>query len=173
MDGHHGHVGGRASFCWGGSWDGWGLGLCELRWPWFVTFSCFLRLLLPFLVHSSSSRFSVCPQECFDGVVTPCVCLPRLSYALDSLLSIRSICSDFASPHFFIPRAHTGESIYISHSLTANSQGMVLCLKSAEALATMITGDAAEVKKLDEWFPRSFRVTKERLGTKFKGRRMT
>ena len=52
---------------------------------------------------------------------------------------------------------------------------MVLCLKSAEALVTMMLGDNNQKSHLDTWFPRSFRLTRERVEKlklqKFEGRR--
>lgn len=49
-----------------------------------------------------------------------------------------------------------------------NGHGMVLCLKSAEALCEMILGSEEEDL---EWFPRGFLVTEERIrGSVFKGR---
>jgi glycine/D-amino acid oxidase-like deaminating enzyme len=50
-----------------------------------------------------------------------------------------------------------------------NGHGMVLCLKSAEALVAMIEEGGSEGKP--EWFPESFLITQERLGRcKFRGR---
>ncbi|KAK5099203.1 hypothetical protein LTS08_005783 [Lithohypha guttulata] len=46
--------------------------------------------------------------------------------------------------------------------------GMVLCFLCAKAVTQMILGQDDD--KLDEWFPRSFRVTEERLRKKFDGR---
>jgi glycine/D-amino acid oxidase-like deaminating enzyme len=46
-----------------------------------------------------------------------------------------------------------------------NGHGMVLCLKSAEALVSMILGEGKP-----EWFPESFSVTEKRLKTGFRGR---
>ncbi|KAF1955912.1 FAD dependent oxidoreductase-like protein [Byssothecium circinans] len=51
-----------------------------------------------------------------------------------------------------------------------NGHGMVLCLKSAEALVGMIRG-GAEGEKVEEWFPKSFLISGERLEKcVFKGR---
>ncbi|KAH8724854.1 FAD dependent oxidoreductase [Phaeosphaeriaceae sp. PMI808] len=46
-----------------------------------------------------------------------------------------------------------------------NGHGMVLCLKSAEALVEMVTGH-----ETPPWFPHSFLITEERLRAKFGGR---
>ena len=46
---------------------------------------------------------------------------------------------------------------------------MVLCLKSAEALAHMIMGDERDVY---DWFPETFVITEQRLReTMFEGRK--
>lgn len=47
--------------------------------------------------------------------------------------------------------------------------GMVLCWLCAKALSSMVLGREEE-EKLDDWFPRCFRVSRERLGKKFSGR---
>ncbi|KIW01410.1 uncharacterized protein PV09_07174 [Verruconis gallopava] len=50
-----------------------------------------------------------------------------------------------------------------------NGHGMVLCMKSAEALTHMLCGDKREVY---DWFPESFVITKKRLkDTLFEGRK--
>ncbi|KAJ4353005.1 hypothetical protein N0V95_003723 [Ascochyta clinopodiicola] len=50
-----------------------------------------------------------------------------------------------------------------------NGHGMVLCLKSAEALVKLIDNDGSTDGL--EWFPKSFLISKERLGRcQFKGR---
>ncbi|KAB5583006.1 FAD dependent oxidoreductase [Coniochaeta sp. 2T2.1] len=49
--------------------------------------------------------------------------------------------------------------------------GMVLCWKSAEALVEMMEGRDGE--ELRGWFPRVFRLTKERMGMRFEGRMAT
>ncbi|KAK5691050.1 hypothetical protein LTR97_011702 [Elasticomyces elasticus] len=59
--------------------------------------------------------------------------------------------------------------LWISAAL--NGHGMVWCLKAAEALVEMMTGDAVAQKELDEWFPRSARMSKDRMGRKFLGRK--
>ncbi|KAL8944471.1 MAG: hypothetical protein Q9211_000568 [Gyalolechia sp. 1 TL-2023] len=46
--------------------------------------------------------------------------------------------------------------------------GMVLCFHTAKALVTMIKG--GDDRKLDEWFPRPFRMSEDRLKHKFSGR---
>ncbi|KAF2717697.1 FAD dependent oxidoreductase [Polychaeton citri CBS 116435] len=51
-----------------------------------------------------------------------------------------------------------------------NGHGMVWCLKSAEALVATLVGDRAEQIVIDRWFPRSARLTKERMSRKFGGR---
>ena len=60
-------------------------------------------------------------------------------------------------------------------SASFNGHGMVMCLKCAEALTTMITGTHGEQQQLDTWFPRAFRLTAERISIlkkqKFEGRR--
>lgn len=56
-------------------------------------------------------------------------------------------------------------------SASFNGHGMVLCLKSAEAIVTMLDGNEQEKMELDLWFPKSFKMTKDRLGRRFEGRR--
>lgn len=60
-------------------------------------------------------------------------------------------------------------------SVSFNGHGMVMCLKCAEALVTMMLGSKEEHQKLDTWFPQSFRLTPERIEKlrkqKFQGRR--
>lgn len=46
--------------------------------------------------------------------------------------------------------------------------GMVLCYQTAKALVTMMNG--GDDQKLDGWFPRPFRMSRERLKHKFRGR---
>ena len=46
--------------------------------------------------------------------------------------------------------------------------GMVLCLSSAKAMASIINQDDEEA--LDQWFPKCFKLTKERMKNKFQGR---
>lgn len=51
-----------------------------------------------------------------------------------------------------------------------NGHGMVLCLKSAEALVEMISGRGEDAAR-PEWFPNSFLINEERLGKcRFRGR---
>lgn len=47
---------------------------------------------------------------------------------------------------------------------------MVLCLKCAEAVTSMVLGDE-ESDNLQSWFPSSFRVSEARLKRAFEGRR--
>lgn len=56
-------------------------------------------------------------------------------------------------------------------SASFNGHGMVLCMKSAEALVGMMTGDEAEQRVIDHWFPKSARISKERMARKFNGRK--
>ena len=46
--------------------------------------------------------------------------------------------------------------------------GMVLCVLSAKAAVSIVNGE--EDNELAEWFPRPFRITKERMNLKFRGR---
>lgn len=46
--------------------------------------------------------------------------------------------------------------------------GMVLCFDTAEALVTML--DGGDDVALDEWFPRAFRMSEDRLKHRFRGR---
>ena len=46
--------------------------------------------------------------------------------------------------------------------------GMVLCFSAAKALTAMLSGDDGD--ELDRWFPKAFRMSKERLRTRFRGR---
>ncbi|KAK5112793.1 hypothetical protein LTR85_011127 [Meristemomyces frigidus] len=52
-----------------------------------------------------------------------------------------------------------------------NGHGMVWCLKAAEALVGMMTGDASARKVVDHWFPQSAVLSKERMQMKFTGRK--
>ncbi|KAF1990831.1 FAD dependent oxidoreductase [Aulographum hederae CBS 113979] len=63
-----------------------------------------------------------------------------------------------------MPAGSGYEGVWLSAGF--NGHGMVLCLKSAEALVKMVLGD--EEREL-EWFPQSFRVSEERLEKKFGG----
>ena len=56
-------------------------------------------------------------------------------------------------------------------SASFNGHGMVWCMKAAEALVEMMTDDEEAQRKLNEWFPKSARISEERLKVKFKGRR--
>ncbi|KAI7477004.1 FAD dependent oxidoreductase [Hortaea werneckii] len=56
-------------------------------------------------------------------------------------------------------------------SCSFNGHGMVWCLKSAEALVGMMTGDEAEQKVIRHWFPQSSVVTADRMKAKFTGRK--
>ena len=46
--------------------------------------------------------------------------------------------------------------------------GMVLCLLAAQATTKMILGDNEQ--ELDQWFPKAFRMSEERMKMKFRGR---
>ncbi|GAB7348467.1 hypothetical protein MBLNU459_g6881t1 [Dothideomycetes sp. NU459] len=59
------------------------------------------------------------------------------------------------------------EGLWICASF--NGHGMVLCLKCAEALVDMMVGGERK-ERLDGWFPKAFRMTKERLENRFEGR---
>lgn len=48
--------------------------------------------------------------------------------------------------------------------------GMVMCLLVARALAGMLRSDGRELERINEWFPREFVVTEERLQGKFEGK---
>lgn len=56
-------------------------------------------------------------------------------------------------------------------SASFNGHGMVWCLKAAEALVEMMTGDEAARRVVDHWFPQSARVTRERMKARFMGRK--
>lgn len=58
------------------------------------------------------------------------------------------------------------EGLYIAASFQGH--GMVLCYLCAKALTEMIFG--ADDRALDSWFPKAFRMRKERFGNKFEGR---
>lgn len=58
------------------------------------------------------------------------------------------------------------QNLFIDASFQGH--GMVLCFLCAEAVAQIILGK--DGKDLDEWFPRSFRVTEERMRQRFGGR---
>lgn len=61
------------------------------------------------------------------------------------------------------------EGLYISASF--NGHGMVWCFKAAQALVGMMLGNAEECKVIEQWFPQSAVMTKERMQRKFLGRR--
>ncbi|KAI8942831.1 hypothetical protein NX059_000871 [Plenodomus lindquistii] len=64
----------------------------------------------------------------------------------------------------FVGEVPGKKGIWISAGF--NGHGMVFCLKSAEALASMIAGS-----KVPKWFPESFLITEERVGKcRFTGR---
>jgi glycine/D-amino acid oxidase-like deaminating enzyme len=50
-----------------------------------------------------------------------------------------------------------------------NGHGMVWCLKSAEALVEMMTGDEVAQREVEKWFPASARMSKGRMSKTFKG----
>ncbi|KAK4547371.1 hypothetical protein LTR36_001027 [Oleoguttula mirabilis] len=56
-------------------------------------------------------------------------------------------------------------------SCAFNGHGMVWCLKSAEALVEMMTGDAGAQREVDRWFPRSAVISRERMQMRFSGRK--
>lgn len=59
-----------------------------------------------------------------------------------------------------------GNNLYIAASFQGS--GMVLCFHSAIALVSMLSEE--EGNGLNEWFPRSFCMSKDRLKSKFRGR---
>ncbi|KAF2199067.1 FAD dependent oxidoreductase-like protein [Delitschia confertaspora ATCC 74209] len=65
----------------------------------------------------------------------------------------------------FVGRMPEREGVWICAGF--NGHGMVLCLKSAEALVHMIRGTHPDAI---EWFPKSFLMAKDRLRDKFQGR---
>lgn len=56
-------------------------------------------------------------------------------------------------------------------SCAFNGHGMVWCLKAAEALVEMMTGDAAAQRVVDHWWPQAARLSRERMERKFNGRK--
>lgn len=56
----------------------------------------------------------------------------------------------------------------LSIAASFQGHGMVLCFLCAKALTEILLG--ADDKQLDPWFPRAFRMRKERLQKKFEGR---
>jgi glycine/D-amino acid oxidase-like deaminating enzyme len=65
----------------------------------------------------------------------------------------------------FVGGLPSAEGLYISASFQGH--GMVLCFLCAQALVKIMNGLDEE---LDEWFPEVFRITKERMQKKFRGR---
>ena len=66
----------------------------------------------------------------------------------------------------FVGDVPNEKGLFIAASFQGH--GMVLCLSAVKALAEIMRG--AEEKEIDTWFPRAFRMTKERLKHEFKGR---
>ncbi|KAL8798846.1 MAG: hypothetical protein Q9182_006349 [Xanthomendoza sp. 2 TL-2023] len=58
------------------------------------------------------------------------------------------------------------ENLWIAASFQGS--GMVLCFLTAQALTMMM--DGADDEKLNEWFPRAFRMSEDRLKHRFQGR---
>jgi len=56
-------------------------------------------------------------------------------------------------------------------SASFNGHGMVWCLKAAEALVEMVTGDEAAKRAVEQWFPQSAVISRERTKRKFAGRK--
>lgn len=56
-------------------------------------------------------------------------------------------------------------------SCAFNGHGMVWCLKAAEALVEMMTGDASTRKVVDHWFPQAAVLSKKRMQMRFTGRK--
>jgi len=65
----------------------------------------------------------------------------------------------------FIGEVPGENNLWIAASFQGH--GMVLCFLCAQALVAMMSG---EEKELETWFPDAFRVTEERLRTRFVGR---
>lgn len=65
----------------------------------------------------------------------------------------------------FVGEVPGQEGLWVSCSFQGH--GMVLCWMCAKALVTMMQG---QEDGLDEWFPRAFRVTEERMRREFTGR---
>ncbi|MCJ1458754.1 hypothetical protein MMC28_009128 [Mycoblastus sanguinarius] len=61
------------------------------------------------------------------------------------------------------------EGLYIAASFQGS--GMVLCLLAAKALVSMINDE--DKQELDDWFPRPFHMTHDRMKVKFRGRLKT
>ncbi|MCJ1243684.1 hypothetical protein MMC30_000881 [Trapelia coarctata] len=58
------------------------------------------------------------------------------------------------------------QGLFIAASFQGH--GMVLCFLAAQALKAMMSGD--DGNELDQWFPKAFRMAKERLKYRFRGR---
>ncbi|EMD00998.1 hypothetical protein BAUCODRAFT_191201 [Baudoinia panamericana UAMH 10762] len=56
-------------------------------------------------------------------------------------------------------------------SAAFNGHGMVWCLKAAEALVGLMTGNEAERRVVQHWFPRSAIISNLRMARKFTGRK--
>jgi glycine/D-amino acid oxidase-like deaminating enzyme len=65
----------------------------------------------------------------------------------------------------FVGQVPGQEGLWVAASFQGH--GMVLCWMCARALVSMMTGKEEENK---EWFPDVFKVSRERLGVKFRGR---
>ncbi|KAK3897150.1 FAD dependent oxidoreductase [Staphylotrichum tortipilum] len=66
----------------------------------------------------------------------------------------------------FVGEVPGEEGLWVSASFQGH--GMVLCWESARALVEMMEGRDNE--ELKEWFPEVFRITRERMAQRFKGR---
>ena len=71
-----------------------------------------------------------------------------------------------ADDHPFVGQYPNEEGLWLDASFQGH--GMVLCWLCAKAVTSMILGNDNE--DLNSWFPRSFRVTEERLKKRFSGR---
>ena len=65
----------------------------------------------------------------------------------------------------FIGEVPNEKGLFIAASFQGH--GMVLCLSAVNALVNIMNDD---VEEINAWFPRAFRVTKDRLKREFKGR---
>lgn len=72
-----------------------------------------------------------------------------------------------ADDHPFIGQYPGKEGLWLDASFQGH--GMVLCWLCAKAVCQMILGTEKQ-DKLDDWFPRSFKVTQDRLNKTFSGR---
>ncbi|MCJ1338213.1 hypothetical protein MMC09_003499 [Bachmanniomyces sp. S44760] len=59
-------------------------------------------------------------------------------------------------------------NMYIAASFQGH--GMVLCFSAAKALAEMMDDNTTNLHELDSWFPRTFRISLDRMSSKFQGR---